>query len=647
MRCVAVLGGLLLASASFASADAPPPSANTSTSATTPRLSVDSLAAFPVIRGPQLSPDGKLIAARANNSKETRLLLINADRPEAPPRIISLGDKVGVSDITWAGKDRLLLTVVTRSEVLGLVLPVTRLVIVDLSSGQSRVADTKSRGIYAGDVLYADPQGAFALVASQDDIFSNPSIKRVDLATGKAVIEEKARPDVWNWYVDNDGVVRAGLAYDNRRWTLWYRDKAGEPFRKIKGKIEKAEDSAVDRLVFGRAGTGMIITNEKTGRFALYRYDFNAGSVGEAVFEHPDVDITDVLANPITGEIRGIRYEDDRVRMHWIDPEMKKLQASLDKALPNAINDVVDTSLDENRVLIWSGGASDPGGYFLLDRKAKRMHPVVTPYPEVDPDQLSPVTAVSYQARDGLKIPAYLTLPKGRPASGLPLIMMPHGGPFHRDSWAYDPFVQLLASRGYAVLQPQFRGSTGYGRSFVERGHGEWGRKMQDDLDDGLDWLVKSGKVDPKRVCIFGASYGGYAALWGAIRNPERYRCAVSVAGVTDVAAQLRDNRRTFTATRYFKEWRTKVAGDLKDLSEVSPLDHAARLKVPVLIAHGEDDGTVSVKQGRAMVQALTKARADVTSVFYKDMGHDFDEQADLKDFMQRLDAFLAKHNPA
>ena len=139
---------------------------------------------------------------------------------------------------------------------------------------------------------------------------------------------------------------------------------------------------------------------------------------------------------------------------------------------------------------------------------------------------------------------------------------MPHGGPFARDDWEYDPLVQFLADRGYAVLQPQFRGSTGYGKAFVESGYGQWGRKMQDDLDDGVDWLVRSGKVDPKRVCIFGASYGGYAALWEVIRNPEKYRCAVSYAGVSDLSAQLRDNRKSFSATRYFRKWRTKVAGE-------------------------------------------------------------------------------------
>jgi len=177
------------------------------------------------------------------------------------------------------------------------------------------------------------------------------------------------------------------------------------------------------------------------------------------------------------------------------------------------------------------------------------------------------------------------------------------------DAGCTDPLVQFLASRGYAVLQPEFRGSTGYGKAFVERGYGQWGRGMQDDLDDGVDWLVKTGQVDAKRVCIMGMSYGGYAALWGAVRNPDRYRCAVSWAGVSDLDNLMKYDRKSFSAIRYFREWRAKVAGDAKDLSAVSPIKYADKLKIPVFISHGENDARVPVKQSHLMVDALTKSK--------------------------------------
>ena len=610
------------------------------------RISIDDFAELPFLQTPQLSPDGRQIVAKAVVKGSNRLVILNAENPEATPKSIEVG-KTTINAIHWAGNNRLLLEVIGKDQLYGFEVPIGRLIVVDLPSGAARIADKRSRGIYGGDVLYVSPSGDWALVAGQDGVFDTPSVKRVDLATGDSTVAEKAKPDVWDWFVDDDGVVRGGVAYDQRRWKLWYRSKAGEPFKTVRGKFAKDDDSSVDRFYFSRDGDkGTIVTNERNGRFGVYRYNFSSGEIGEAIFESPVADVSEVMVDPGTREISGVRYHEDRWKTFWVDPKLKALQIRVDKAIPGADNEIMGDPADA-RLLIWSAGASDPGTYYLFDRAKSTMDPVVQPFGKIDPADLAKVEPVHYRARDGLDIPAYLTLPKGREPKNLPLIMLPHGGPFARDEWTYDPLVQFLANRGYAVLQPQFRGSTGYGKDFVAKGYGEWGRKMQDDLDDGLEWLVASGKVDPKRVCIVGGSYGGYAALWGAIRNPERYRCAVSFAGVTDIEAQLKSNRKSFAATRYFREWRTKIQGESNiDLKTVSPLAQAARLKVPVMIVHGEDDERVSVKQGRQMVAALEASKADVTSMFYKDGGHSFSSSEDYADFLRRLEAFLAKHNP-
>jgi dipeptidyl aminopeptidase/acylaminoacyl peptidase len=610
------------------------------------RIPVEDFAELPVLRNPQLSPDGHQIVGQAEAKGEKKLLIFSADDPAARARSLPIG-KTTINAVHWAGNNRLLLEVIGKGSIYGLEVPIGRLIVVDLATGASRSADRNSRGIYGGDVLYVSPSGDWALVASQDDLFSTPSVKRIDLATGDAKVIEKEKPDVWDWYVDDDGVVRGGVAYDERRWKLWYRSKAGEPFKSIHGKFQKDDDSSVDRFYFSRDGDkGTIVTNERNGRFGVYRYNFATGEIGDPIFENPVVDVGEVKIDPGTREIAGVRYHEDRWKTYWVDPKMKALQTRVDRALPSADNEIMGDAA-ENRLLIWSGGASDPGTYYLFDRAQSAMHPVVQPFTKIDPANLAAVTPVHYRARDGLDIPAYLTVPKGKEAKKLPLIMLPHGGPFARDEWTYDPLVQFLANRGYAVFQPQFRGSTGYGKDFVAKGYGEWGRKMQDDLDDGLDWLVASGQVDPKRVCIVGGSYGGYAALWGAIRNPERYRCAASFAGVTDIDAQLKANRRSFAATRYFKQWRTKVQGEANvDLKTVSPLAQAARAKVPILLVHGEQDETVSVKQGKQMVAALQANKADISSNFYKDGGHSFSSSEDMADFLRRLEAFLVKNNP-
>lgn len=611
-----------------------------------PLIPVADFAALPQARQPLLSPDGRRIATRVTIDGKTRIVILDADKPEGDATTIPLGPTT-IASLKWAGNQRLLLTAQVSQKLAGEEIAYLRLFAIDTASGKAIFMDPKSRGIFAGDVLYTDPAGNWALVASQDDIYSYPSVKRVELSTGTATVVEKERDGVWDWYADDKGVVRAGIAFRGRRWTVWYRDKPEEQLQATHGKFPKDEDSAIDRFIF-RGDNSWIVTNERTGRFGLYKYDLKANAIGEAIFEHPEVDLDDVRYNGITGEIRAIIYHDDKPRIQWLDVDMKQLQARLDRALPGSVNITTSWSDDDKRVLVWSGSASDPGRYFLLDRNASKMHPVVEPYPRIDPAHLTEVKTVRYKARDGLTLPAYLTLPRGRDAKNLPLIVLPHGGPFARDEWSYESLVQFLANRGYAVLQPQFRGSTGRGKEFVIKGYGEIGKKMQDDLDDGVDWLVKDGQVDPKRVCIIGISYGGYASLWAATRNPDRYRCAASMAGVSDLRAQLRYDRKLFSATRYFREWRTQIGGEGKvDLSTVSPIRFADRIKIPVFIAHGEADTTVPVKQGRAMVEALTKAHANVTSVFYKDSGHGFDSAADYEDWLRRLEQFLAKHNPA
>ena len=638
MRTIMLIGSLALAAGS-----APAWAENVKTGPAH-IIPVSKFAALPDLYRPLLSPDGHRIAARKTADGATTLVILDADHPDARPRGIPIG-KWPIAALKWAGSQRLLLTVQSTFEINGFEFPFRRLIAIDVDTGASRVADRRSRGMYAGAVLYTDPTGSWALVAGQDDAQSYPSVKRVDLATGDATVVERARPDVWDWYADENGVVRAGISYEGSRWTIWYRDKPGEKLRVTRGKFPKDDDSTVDRFIF-RGDHSWVVTNERTGRFGLYKYDMKSQTVGEAIFEHPEVDLDDVDYDALTGDVSAVEYQDDRARVFWIDADMKALQKKLDAAIPTAINLPVGWSHDEKRVLVSSSSAADPGRYFLLDRNTMQMHPVVELYPSIDPEQLAAVKPIRYSARDGLALRGYLTVPRDRPAKGLPLIIMPHGGPFARDDWEYDAFVQLLANRGYAVLQPEFRGSTGLGKDFVSKGYGEIGKKMQDDLDDGVDWLAKSGQIDPKRVCIVGFSYGGYAAMWGAIRNPDRYRCAVSWAGPSDLPGMMRYDRKQFSATRYFREFRKKFPSE-DELNAVSPIKFADRFKLPLLIGHGEADGIVPPKQSHKMVEALQKAGANVTPIFYKESEHNFSSSKDLEDWMNRLEAFLAKYNPA
>lgn len=633
---IAAAAAFLAAPASMAAAEPPP------------QVPIEAIAQLPFISDPVLSPDGKRILARISLAGQERLAIYDlAAAPDAQPKFVPMGD-LSVRWFGWAGNDRVLIGYRAIVFAFGILpLPATRLRSYD-SKANTMVELGSNRGLLGDDVIFTDPDGRFVLLSAQDDTDDTPSVERVDLATGKGVEVQRKKKDVWRWFADTGGNVRGGISYSEKAWTIYYRNPEGEMVRAGTGRYS-AEDSAVDSIqLLTGSDSGVIVTNGPTGRFGVYNYRFGSADIGAPVFEHPEVDVTGVQISADGRQVAGVAYEDDRKRVKWLIPELEALQAQIDRTFKGKDNRIVNFSRDQNVVLIWSGGADDPGTYYVFDRAAKRMNIFASPYDKLDAVRFSPVRSVRYQGRDGLNIPAYLTLPAGRGAKGLPLIVMPHGGPFVRDSYVFDPWVQLLANRGYAVLQPNFRGSTGYGRAYVERGYGEWGKRMQDDLDDGVDWLAAAGTIDPKRVCMVGGSYGGYAALWGAIRNPDKYRCAISFAGVTDVRAILKYDNKFVIAPRYTKQWRRKIVGEeARDLAAVSPLQQAARLNVPVLIAHGERDTNVPVDQSRKLVAALKGRGAPVQTAFYPNAGHGFDRTEDSVDFLRRVEAFLDVHNPA
>lgn len=526
----------------------------------------------------------------------------------------------------------------------------TRLVSVDLDTNDVRLIGRKSAGLIGDDVIHLDPDGKFLLLTLQPTLYAYPSVYRVDLETAKLTRVVQAKENVWSWYADNTGTVRIGVGRKGQHQWVWYRPDANAKFEKIlrrkRTKDEESGDIDSFYLVPG-SDKGYVVANNQTGRFGLYRYDFTNDTIGEPVFEHPKVDLEAVSWSE-DGRPRAVYYVDDRARIEWFDPDMKEIQEAVDNALPGRMNRVVSYNRNKSRMLVWTGSASDPGRYYVFDPGAGVMQLLAKPYERVNAKWLAPVESVTYNARDGLEIPAYLTLPIGHEPKHLPLIVMPHGGPFARDEWTYDTWVQFLANRGYAVLQPNFRGSTGYGKGFVEKGIGQWGRGMQDDIDDGVQWLIAEGKVDPQRVCIMGASFGGYAAMWAAVRNPNIYRCAISFAGISDVNAMLRYDRRLFTATRYYKNWRERVQGEKDfDLSSVSPLSAADRIGIPILIAHGSRDENVPASQSKKLHDALTKANKPHEFVIYEGEGHGFEDPKNAIDFLKRVEVFLRAHNPA
>jgi dipeptidyl aminopeptidase/acylaminoacyl peptidase len=610
---------------------------------------VESYAELPFIGTPSLSPDGTRIAARVfiDGKERIGIWLLNEPR-DHPPRIINVD---GLERFEWAGDNRLLINRISvrliATNTMFALGPSRTIVSYDLGSDKTAVLGP-SAGLFS-EVIFVDPIGRYALLSSQAAIDRPPSVFRVDLATGAAVEVQRSMPNVWSWFADAAGVVRVGVDYEEDRARIYYRARPDAPLVRAEARRDFLDDSAIDMVRFvTNTDHGVMVTNSETGRFALYDYDFASDTRGAVIFDRPDVDVGAATFGP-DGAIDGIAYEDERPHMHWLNPVLAQMQQRIDRALPGKTNQILNRSRDGNRALIFSAAADDPGTYYIYDQAAHRLELFASPYATLTGQHFAEVRPVSYTARDGTRIAAYLTLPPGRVPHALPLIVLPHGGPFARDSWTFDPEVQFLASRGYAVLQPNFRGSTGYGRDFVARGYGQYGGGMIDDIDDGVDWAATQGIADPRRICIMGSSYGGYAAIWAAMRAPQRYRCAISFAGPSDLGAMIRYDANLFIPRRYVRELRRRLRGDANlNLNAISPLRHPEMLRVPALLAHGRLDAIVPPDQTQRLSDALARhSQAHVETYFYPKAQHGFTDAGEATDYYRHVEAFLARYNPA
>lgn len=596
---------------------------------------------------PVLSPDGEHAVFSMTENDESWVGVLSIDDAVLKKKI-PLADGQEPQWVGWAGNGQVLISTAQSvfMPAFGLELRMGRIVAVDIETGAaSQVASG------AEDLVYVDPDGAFLLV-SRERRGSDRDVWRTWIdGSGRADEQVTDQKDVFRWFADDAGVVRIGLGIDGRKLKVWYRRTAEEPLRVI-GKLgggDEEETWEVVRLIAG-SDDGLTLEPGPSGRVALRRFNYATREVGEVVYENPDWDIENFEVDD-DGKPLAVYYTDDRERIVWLEPETARLQARLERALGDGGQvRIAQRSRNGERMLVSNTSASNPGSWYFYTPAERKLEEFAKLRPQVDAAALAKVEPVTYAARDGTTIHAYLTLPRDREAKGLPLIVMPHGGPYGiRDTLDYADEVQLLANRGYAVLQPNFRGSGGYGEAFAELGKGEIGRRMQDDLDDAVDWAAGQGLIDPARVCLVGASYGGYAALWGVIRNPDRYRCAASFAGVTEWDKQIAYDRN-FASASSGRAWRDRIRGDDRrfDLDSVSPARQVAQLHRPVLLVHGRRDSNVPFRQFEIMRSAMEKAAVpDAEFVVFEKSGHGFSGVEDEQAWYDALLAFLAKNNPA
>ena len=357
------------------------------------------------------------------------------------------------------------------------------------------------------------------------------------------------------------------------------------------------------------------------GRLALYRVRLDGSQAEELVASNPKVDIDDVVRAGDGQKVIGYTYVDDQRRTVYFDQEYKTLAAALSKALKRPTIEFLSTSSDGKKVLLFAESDTDPGRYYLFDKSTKSLGEVATARPALDKRTLASVKPITYPAADGTQVPAYLTLPAGSNGKDLPAVVLPHGGPSARDVWGFDWLAQFLAARGYAVLQPNYRGSAGFGDAWLgDNGFKAW-RTSIGDVTAGARWLGDQGIADPKRVAIVGWSYGGYAALQAAATEPSLFKAVAAVAPVTDLGL-LKDDYRHFTNYRYAQDF----IGTGPHVAEGSPLRQAAAINVPVLLAHGDMDQNVAIRHSRQMAGALRDSGKNVELLEFKGLDHSFDD---------------------
>jgi dipeptidyl aminopeptidase/acylaminoacyl peptidase len=474
----------------------------------------------------------------------------------------------------------------------------------------------------------------------------NPQIfdvYRMNVNSGELQMVAENPGNVAGWITDNEGVVRMASTTDGVNTSLLYRATEKDPFKVV---LTTSFKDSLEPMFFDFDNKYVYVSsNLERDKSAVFKWDPETGETLEMLYEHPEVDVSSLLRSKKRKLITGTSYLTDRVHYEFFDEQREQLQRTLEEKLPGYQVAVADMSKDETKVLVRTYSDRSLGAYYFFDRESGDFTKLVDVSPWLDESEMASMKPVQYTSRDGLTIRGYLTVPAGAEAENLPVVVNPHGGPWARDAWGFNPEVQFLANRGYAVFQPNFRGSTGYGKEFWQASFKEWGGKMQDDITDGVEWLIDEGIADPERIGIYGGSYGGYATLAGLTFTPELYTCGVDYVGVSNIFTWLEAFPPYW---KPFLEMVYEMVGnpetDKELLEAVSPFFHVDKIQVPLLVAQGANDPRVKQEESDQLVEALTSRGIDVPYLVKEDEGHGFGNEENRFDFYRAMEDFLGKY---
>lgn len=468
-------------------------------------------------------------------------------------------------------------------------------------------------------------------------------VYRINVNTGEKKMIAENPGNIMGWITDHDGKLRVATASDGVNSVLLYRETENDPFKEV---LVTNFREGVDPLFF-TFDNKYLYASSNLGRdkSAIVKFDIANGKEMELLYENPDVDVSGLSYSKKRKVLTTISYVKEKREMKFLDSEVEKRYARLKKELGEYEVVVTGVNKNEDKFLVRTYSDRSLGSYYFYDLNTDKLSKIAEVSPWINEKELAVMKPINYTSRDGLTINGYLTLPVGVEPKNLPVVMNVHGGPWARDNWGYNPEVQFLANRGFAVLQVNFRGSTGYGRKFWEASFKEWGKKMQDDVSDGVKWLISQGIANPKKVGIYGGSYGGYATLAGLAFTPELYACGVDYVGVSNLFTFMK------TIPPYWEPFR-KMMYEMVGNPEVdsalfvagSPVFHADKITAPLFVAQGKMDPRVNIAESDQMVEAMKKRGIEVEYLVKDNEGHGFRNQENRFDFYGAMEKFLSKH---
>jgi dipeptidyl aminopeptidase/acylaminoacyl peptidase len=644
--------------------------------AQSPAPAAEAFFANPKITEAALSPDDKNVAM-VIASKTGRLVLAVMDLSGTEPRSVGGFANGDVRNVHWVNNDRLVYSAYDATEAQADVIAWPGLYAVNRDGTEPKVlvermgepeSDLGTRlktKVLPGNTFFYDVDrndNSDDIFVAQIDYtslydFQSEQLLRLNTRTGHTQGYVRPGSSIL-WLIDHAGVPRVNVTQTNDVQQVYYL-QGNDNWRKL-AEFRLFSDTGFSPEYIGPDGTLYVAARRGRDTVALYRFDLEKNAVDaeplisvkdydfdEHAFGDPSIGGSQFIVNRSNKKLLGVRFQTDASSTAWFDADMKKIQKAVDAALPSTVNIVsVARGGNTEKVLVGSHSDVQPLVWYVFDTAKGKLIKLGAAHPEIDPKKMSAQEMVRYNARDGLTVPAYLTLPNGSSGKNLPLVVLVHGGPFLRGAaWGWDPEVQFLASRGYAVLQPEFRGSTGFGYKHFKAGWKQWGLAMQDDIADGARWAIAQGIADPRRICIAGASYGGYATLMGLAKDPDLYRCGVEWVGVTDIDLMYKwswSNDMSVAARNYGMP--ILIGDRVKDAEQIrntSPVNLAGKITQPLLMAYGGADRRVPIEHGKSFRDAVRPYNSKVEWVEYPEEGHGWALLKNRVDFWTRVEKFL------